>query len=125
MRNVAALIGYVHLNHAMRVGPYKPRNGPLESDLFIRVVGRVAVVREQRSGNDQQASNRAEKGRKLISHCTPPYSCTRHDSVLHGRPRAGAMSTISVLTARIDSLIHLKSIPVNQIVFGAESAGAC
>src|SRR5579864_3579550 len=91
MPDVAALIGYVHLNHAMRIGPYKPRDGSLESDLFIRVVGRVAVMREQRNGNGQHENDREEKGRRLVSHSTPPYGCTGHHSVLHGRPRAGAM----------------------------------
>jgi hypothetical protein len=79
----------------------------------------VAVVRQKRNGNGQQENNPKGSGRKLVSHSIPPYSCPGQHSVLHGRPRAGAILTISVLTAHMGTFIHPKSFRVNQIVFFA------
>jgi hypothetical protein len=71
---------------------------------MIRVVGRVAVVREQRNGNSQNENAREGNGRWLVSHRTPPFSCTEQQSVLRGRPRIGAIPTISVLIAQMGTL---------------------
>jgi len=46
LHNLASVISYFELKHAMRKGPNPLRNGPLESNAFPRIICRVAMVRE-------------------------------------------------------------------------------
>jgi hypothetical protein len=72
MHDVAAVIAYVELQQAVGIGPYPPSNGSLESNFSIGVVCRVAVVREKRNRNGQQAGNQEANNPELIEHGASP-----------------------------------------------------
>ena len=60
MHRLAALIGCVEQNHAMGIGPYELRDGPLEIDLFRGVVGRITVVRGERKRKSRKTDQQSE-----------------------------------------------------------------
>jgi len=55
MHDVALFILRIKFQKAMGIGPNPFRDGPFQCDLFRRVIGSSAVVREQRNGNRQEA----------------------------------------------------------------------
>ncbi len=55
MYRFAAIIRHVQLKHTMGIGPSPLCNGTLHCDSFLGVICRVAVVCEQREGNNRSA----------------------------------------------------------------------
>src|SRR5579864_5547971 len=69
MYDVALFILRIKFQKAMGIGPNPFRDGRSQCDLFRRVIGSSAVVREQRNGNSQEAE---ENRQQLIFHEIPP-----------------------------------------------------
>src|SRR5713101_4374768 len=56
LRHLAVVIWYVELKDAMGIGPNPLCNGPLDRNVFPRVISCVAVVCEQRKGKDRNTN---------------------------------------------------------------------
>src|SRR5579863_522426 len=104
MHHVPAVIGHVQLHQAMRIRPDPPRDGSLENNFLVRVIRRIAMMREQRNGDEEHGGSYKGNGPDHFHHGTPSDSFTGHDSYLCNRPRVGTIPTRTVFIAQMRTL---------------------
>jgi hypothetical protein len=66
------LLLYVELKHAMGIGPVPVCNNSPDRDPLVRIVRRVAVVRDERSGKDQSSSTESKNHPQFGFQWSPP-----------------------------------------------------
>jgi hypothetical protein len=69
MYHLAVITLDVELKEAMGIGPVPFRDGSLQSEFFSGIERRVAVVREQRNGDNQKTNSHGEHRDSSLSHC--------------------------------------------------------
>jgi hypothetical protein len=143
MRDVALVILHIEPQKAVWIGPKPFRDDSFQGQLFRRVVGRRAVVREQRNANREHA----EKNRdQFPSHRIPPRLFWRtpdrkrakanpsrcddggaaplpHGAAFRDGPRAETVRTRISAWTSISRIIRFSCLGHNEFAAGAGSNG--